>query len=606
MSGLAQDPRTRVSFLQGSILIMQLMLGQSPSPPLTNPKLHKQLEELLDEAWSLRHSDVTKALDLSKQNLEQSRKTAYTKGVAYSLLTQTFCYFRLADYKKALESGQESLRLFETLDDHVGKQRILNTLGMVYAESGDLIGSLKTFLQVQKLCHDAADLKAEADALNNLAIVYGYLGDHVSSLESYLQSLEVARQIGSRQAEMKALINIATLYLEQSKPAEALNYLQQSLSLNPDDDPHTHAIALSNIARAYSALKDYPQALEHGLQGLAMMEHLEDAASASYVLDELGNINLHLGDYAQALKHLQRGLEIKHDIGDPKGQAETQLLLARLFELQGSSEDAIHALQEALALAQEIGAPTETYKAHQNLAKLFQGKSEYQQAFSHLEQYIKIKEKIATDVSNQRLQGLQVKFETEQTEKEKEIYRLQNVELARMNAELQRLSENLSKQAHEDPLTGLFNRRRLEQEFEKELSRVRRLNGNLSVMISDIDNFKQINDRFSHQVGDQVLIQVANILKNSIRGSDVVARYGGEEFVGLFPETPIKEAVFVCNRLREAIGNFAWETIHPDLKVTMSIGVCANTNLKDGYAMIDQADLKLYEAKRSGKNKVCY
>ena len=585
---------------------MQFMLGQSLSSPLINPKLHMQLDELIDRAWSLRHKDVAKALDLSKKTLQQSRKTFYTKGVADSLLTQSFCYFRLADYKKALESGQESLQLFETLDDHLGKQRILNTLGMVYAESGDLIGSLKTFLQVQKLSHDLADLKAEADALNNLAIVYGYLGDHVSSLESYLQSLEVARQIGSKQAEMKALINIAILFLEQNKPAEALDYLQQSLSLKSDDDPHTHAIALSNIARAYSALEDYQQALEHGLQGLAMMEKLEDAASVSYILDELGHVHSLLDNHEQARMYLEKSLKIKHEIGDPRGQAETNLHLAKLFELQGSPENAIHALQEALVLAQEIGAPTETYKAHQNLAKLFQGKSEYQQAFLHLEQYTKVKEKVAGDASAQRLQSLQVKFETEQTEKEKEIYRLQNVELARVNAELQRLSDNLAKQAHEDPLTGLYNRRRLEQEFEKELSRVRRSNGNLSVMICDIDNFKQINDRFSHQVGDQVLVQMATILKDSIRASDVVARYGGEEFVGLFPETPLKEAVFVCNRLRDYIATFSWHEIHPDLKVTISVGVCADISLKDGYAMVSQADDKLYEAKRAGKNRVCY
>ncbi len=582
------------------------MIAQGVSEPLHGLSPELKLEGLIDMAWSLRHSDVTKALELAQENLEKSLAIDYSKGVAHSLLTQSFCYFRLADYKKALEVGQESLVLFEQLEDTVGKQRALNTLGIVYAESGDLIGSLKTFLQVQKLCHSMADIRAEADALNNLAIVYGYLGDHASSLKSYSQSLEVARKIGSTQSEMKALVNISTLYLEQNKPSEALDYLKQSLVLKSEEDPHTYAIALSNIARAYSALEDYSQALEHGLEGLARMEQLEDAASASYVLDELGNIYLHLNNYEQARTYLERSLKIKHEIGDPRGQAETNLHLAKLFELQNAQDDATHVLHQALSLASAIGAPIETYKSHQNLAQLYQAKGDYQQAFMHLEQYTKVKEKVAGDASAQRLQSLQVKFETEQTEKEKEIYRLQNVELARVNAELQRLSENLAKQAHEDPLTGLYNRRRLEQEFEKELSRVRRLNGNLSVMICDIDNFKQINDHFSHQVGDQVLIQMATILKDSIRASDVIARYGGEEFVGLFPETPLKEAVFVCNRLREYIATFSWHEIHPDLKVTISVGVCADIRLKDGYAMVSQADDKLYEAKRAGKNRVCY
>jgi diguanylate cyclase (GGDEF)-like protein len=581
------------------------MVAQAVSEPLPLGP-HVELQSHIDTAWSLRHSDVNRALDMSRKNLQTSQALQYPQGIAHSLLTQSFCYFRLADYKKALDVGQEALALFEVQNDHIGKLRVLNTLGIVYAESGDLIGSLKTFLQVQKLSYTIHDLKAEADALNNLAIVYNYLGDHISSLESYVKSLDLARLIGSKQAEMKALVNIATLYLEQQKPSEALDYLQQSLKLKSEDDPHTYAIVLGNISRAHAALEDFEQALHYGLEGLERMEALEDPASASYVLDALGNIKMRLGHYDEAKIYFEKSLTIKREIGDPRGQAETHLLLAKLLEVQGAKDEATAMFHKALSISDEIGAPSEIYKSHQNLAQLYKNKGDFQNAFFHLEQYIQVKEKLSTDISTQRLQSLQVKFETEQTEKEKEIYRLQNVELARMNEELQRLSDTMAKQANEDPLTGLYNRRRLEQEFDKEISRVRRLNGSLSVMICDIDNFKQINDRFSHQVGDQVLIQVAKILKGSIRISDVVARFGGEEFVGLFPETPLKEAVSVCERLREGIAEFSWQDVHPDLKVTISIGVCADTSLKDVYAMIDQADAKLYEAKRSGKNIVCY
>jgi diguanylate cyclase (GGDEF)-like protein len=586
------------------------MIGQAVPQPLQTigleTGLEPNLELLIDTAWSLRHSDVAKALELSKETLERSLFSADSKGIAYSLLTQSFCYFRLSDYKKALELGQEALLLFEKLWDDVGKQRVLNTIGIVYAESGDLMGAIKTFLQVQKLCHTLGDLKAEADALNNLAIVYGYVGDHTSSLESYMQSLSLAGQIGSRQAEMKALLNIATLYLDQAKPSEALEYLQQCLLLRSKEDPHTYALALSNFARAYAALEEYPQALVYGLEGLALMEQLEDLASASYVLDALGHIYVQLGDFTAARAHLERSLHVKCQVGDPKGQAETKLLLAKLFELQDAKDEALKVLHDALQIASEIGASTEIYKSHQSLAHLYESKGDYEQAFWHLEQYIKVKEKLSNDVSAQRLQSLQIKFETEQTEKEKEIYRLQNVELAHMNTELKRLSDSLAQQANEDALTGLFNRRRLEQEFEKEFSRARRVEGKLTVMICDIDNFKQVNDRFSHQVGDQVLIRVAAILKTSIRAIDVVARYGGEEFVALFPDTATPDAFYIANRLREAIEKSPWHEIHPELRVTLSLGLCDDTAVADGYAMIRQADDKLYEAKRSGKNRVCY
>jgi diguanylate cyclase (GGDEF)-like protein len=242
--------------------------------------------------------------------------------------------------------------------------------------------------------------------------------------------------------------------------------------------------------------------------------------------------------------------------------------------------------------------------AHFSLSALYRSKAQFETAYEHLEQHLRVKEQLSSDMSKRRFEALRVKFETEQTEKEKEIYRLRSVELATANAELERLTQELFKQANEDPLTGLFNRRRLEQELARELERARRGSNKLSAMICDIDNFKQVNDRFSHQVGDHVLVRVAALLKRYIRGGDVVARYGGEEFVILFPEASAFEAQNVCDRLRQHIANAPWHELHPDLHITMSMGICDDISLVDGFAMLDQADDKLYEAKRNGKNQV--
>jgi PleD family two-component response regulator len=135
------------------------------------------------------------------------------------------------------------------------------------------------------------------------------------------------------------------------------------------------------------------------------------------------------------------------------------------------------------------------------LAKLYKARGQSDEAYDHLEKYLEVKEKLSSDASRQRFEALQIKFDVDQNEREKNLYREQNIKLTEMNSELERLSQELFRQANEDPLTGLYNRRRLEQELEKELSRVQRTSGKLTVMIGDIDNFKQINDRFSHQVG---------------------------------------------------------------------------------------------------------
>lgn len=124
-------------------------------------------------------------------------------------------------------------------------------------------------------------------------------------------------------------------------------------------------------------------------------------------------------------------------------------------------------------------------------------------------------------------------------------------------------------------------------------------------MMCDIDNFKSINDTFSHQMGDLVLTKVSELFKKGLRETDVLARYGGEEFILLMPTTVLDNAVRLCERLRQNIASYAWHEYHPDLKVTVSVGVANNPSCSNYEKLIAQADEKLYEAKRSGKNKVC-
>lgn len=581
------------------------MLEQvDPMIEINPERVFLAIDALNDSAWTLRHSDPSQALQSSEEAATHAHRANYTKGLAYSSITQSFACFRLGRYKQALELGTTSLELFKTLSDSIGQQRALNTLGIIYAESGDLTGALRNFLETQKLCETLGDTKGEANAFNNLGIVYGYLGDYANSLESQLKSLAISQRYGFQAFEMRSLVNIASVYLEQDKPAEALEYLERSLKLRSDEDPHTYAIAIGHMAKAHRGLGDFQQALAFGHESLKLMESIGDTATASYALKELGSINFQLGDFEKAEQHFQHSLDIIHQVGDRKGEAETKLLFSKLLIAQEKTDQAIDIVQSALALADGIGAKAESSEAHFILATLYKSEDQFAQAYRHLEKHLEIKERHSSDMSKKRFEALRVKFETEQTEKEKEIYRLRTVELAEANAKLEQLSQELFKQANEDALTGLFNRRRLEQELGRELERARRNNGKLSAMICDIDNFKQVNDRFSHQVGDFVLQRVAQILKRYIRGADVVARYGGEEFVILFPEASAKEAQLVCDRLRQRIADAPWHELHPDLKITMSMGICDDTTLVDGFAMLDQADDKLYEAKRNGKNQV--
>lgn len=163
----------------------------------------------------------------------------------------------------------------------------------------------------------------------------------------------------------------------------------------------------------------------------------------------------------------------------------------------------------------------------------------------------------------------------------------------------------LERQAREDWLTGLPNRRHLDFHLSREFVRARRYGKPLAVAIADVDNFKAVNDTYSHHVGDQVLQTIADILHQNSRGSDMVGRYGGEEFVLIFPETSVEQGRIACEKIRQSVADHPWGTLHEGLRVTMSFGLSDSVHLPNFEKMLTEADDRLYEAKRKGKNSIC-
>ena len=167
-------------------------------------------------------------------------------------------------------------------------------------------------------------------------------------------------------------------------------------------------------------------------------------------------------------------------------------------------------------------------------------------------------------------------------------------------------SEQMRELSVRDALTKLHNRRHFDEQASTLFSHAVRHQRPLSMVIGDIDFFKRINDQFSHATGDAVLRQVGEILRSHMRLSDLVARYGGEEFVIALPETELPQAAALCDKLRAMIEGFPWHQVHPDLKVTMSMGVYADVAAGTAEAMLRNADALLYRAKETGRNRVCF
>jgi diguanylate cyclase (GGDEF)-like protein len=170
---------------------------------------------------------------------------------------------------------------------------------------------------------------------------------------------------------------------------------------------------------------------------------------------------------------------------------------------------------------------------------------------------------------------------------------------------VERLQEELREQVLHDPLTGLYNRRYLAEMLEHEIARTEREKESLSIIVSDIDHFKVINDTYGHQAGDRFLVEIAGLLKRFTRSSDLICRYGGEEFVLVFPGAAGDSAVQRAEEIRQKCAEVIIQHEGKDLSVTMSFGLAIYPDHgKNAEEIIIKADKALYISKQTGRNRV--
>ena len=182
--------------------------------------------------------------------------------------------------------------------------------------------------------------------------------------------------------------------------------------------------------------------------------------------------------------------------------------------------------------------------------------------------------------------------------------RMRVTEAEEVVARLQNELSNASELVRHDLLTGALNRKGLDEALEKEIGRLRRQKGTLSLALLDIDNFKKLNETHGNVVGDAALVHLSKIVQATVRPQDQLARYGGEEFVVLLPNTPVDDAVAVMTRVQRELTREFFLTNNEKVLITFSCGVAEIRDAEDPYEALKRADAGMYRAKRAGTNRV--
>jgi len=305
---------------------------------------------------------------------------------------------------------------------------------------------------------------------------------------------------------------------------------------------------------------------------------------AAKELDTVARVEMMGGRYdavETALASVLAGLVPDND-GD--GVAECLLTLAAARRLAGRYADAQAALDRAVLECNANGLARLRAQARQEQAALHAAAGRYPEAYEEHRLFHADSTALHSTQREARARAMQAVFETD---------------------EARRSSEHFREMAHRDALTGLYNRRHVDERLPALIGEAMARRDPISVAIADLDHFKRINDVLSHATGDAVLQHVGRLLQEAATGPAVAARLGGEEFLLVFPGADADEAVRRCELLRVRLRTYPWAPITGTHPVTASIGV---TTAADGRttvtALLSQADSNLYAAKRAGRDQV--
>ncbi|MQA88623.1 MAG: diguanylate cyclase [Gemmatimonas sp.] len=571
----------------------------------------ERLRELIRSASELFETKPIRARAIAEEARDIAERLEDTGAIAtvYLVLGGS----RLADgaYEEAESELRRSLDIAQALGDRRLMVKVLRQLLRCAFYTRNPDAALLRGMQALQLSRDVDDRATEALTHNDLGLVYGRLGDFEGALEHLLAGLRILQQDASSSVG-SLLNNIGNVYLELGDNREALNFFQRALDpLRAEGAERAVGIALGNVGRANTALGNHEEALTAYEESLGRHRENRDMPYVPPALARLATALGALGQEEEARRVFDEALAMvaNHQHGefaDEVYAAEGRFHLER-NELDG----AVSRLRQALDLIPADESTRRLYELHEALSEGLERRGDLQEALEHFKAYHRISQAVGDGSTTIRIRGLMLQFDVERTRQQEEIVRLRNLELLRENQNLQVRHEQLSaenRQLHqisiEDPLTSLYNRRYLDLQLGVEVSRARRYNRPMCVAMCDVDHFKEINDRHSHSVGDDVLRTIAVLFGKTARETDVVVRFGGEEFLLILTDTEVAGAESLAQRIRSVVSSHDWSELSAHLRVTLSIGVAELQGGMDSSALLAAADARLYAAKRAGRDCV--
>lgn len=501
----------------------------------------------------------------------------------------------------------------------------LALLAHQYPRTGRLTASARCATEALTLGERLGDDAIQADALTAQAFVYGQLLMGREALESGMKALAAARRSGDAVREAWALCRVGIAYSALDNQAQACTSVEQGLEIATGaGSGEVRFSCRNNLAYFWlrrveeaQATADAAALAEALAQARVTAERATELARESgspfqvaVAVSNLVNALLAGGLLDDALPLLNEFGHLAHDHGYHTLAMEADAQRAVFLRLKGEPLQAARVM-EALLNAASPPPPKLRRLLVRSLYETHKACGQYRDALGWLEELVGLDRQISRDNLVLQTEVILVRDQIEQAQARADSAtadaRRERARATHLETEQQRLREHanaLDRAAHEDVLTGLHNRRHAEFALPLLVEGARVAGQVISVATLDVDHFKKINDSHGHAVGDDVLQQLAQLLRHRLRSADLLARIGGEEFLAVLVGIAPQQAAEICERLRLAVAEHDWAATTPGLVVRISVGISGGMPPLQADDQLKRADQALYAAKRAGRNRV--
>jgi diguanylate cyclase (GGDEF)-like protein len=563
------------------------------------------------------------ALSDLEDGLARARATAADTAVELEALVELAARL-VRDPHRRGELAREGEALAEKLGDDAARLRCRAMVAEADSRHGTPADVLPTALVTLAEAERLGDPLAVAQAHHTIGRCYFNQDCAPEALEHAHKALDGYRRGGDVFGEGRMLSLMAALFRRLGEPSRSEQLFKQAHDIFLDcDDPSGAGVMLGNAADMQFGNGDPAASAATCEQALERFEQAGMPLDSVLVMTSYATALAELGERDLAALWAKRALERNRlpdgTLANPNYELGLLVTLATTVQMKQGEWDAARAtLERTVALADELNSPRWAARAETLLAEVLHASGDPAAAYQHLRRSCRLTEEVTKATQDQRVHALRVRFEVEQAELEALRYRTQaqaqteiiaelertKAELASRMDELQRLNDEIIQLSQTDPLTGIANRRRMNDTLADLTEAGARFSTPLSVAVFDIDHFKAINDRYGHDVGDDVLVAFAGLLRAHLHATDLPARLGGDEFVAIMPGSTADESMVVCRRILKAVRGYPWQEAAADLVVTVTIGIADGTGQHDPDEVLRHADAALYRGKNAGRDTV--